>query len=973
MGLESLPVDRILEGLNPEQIEAVIHDQGPLLILAGAGTGKTKVITHRIAYLIATKQARPEEILALTFTDKAAAEMEERVDLLLPYGFANVWISTFHAFGDRVLREHALELGLSLDFRVLSRPEQIVFFREHLFEFPLKYYRPLSNPTHYIEAMITLFSRAKDEDISPEEYLSYAQKLQRKAQADPSNKELAELAAQQLEIAQAYKHYQELLAAEGKVDFGDQVTLTLKLFREHPLVLKRFRERFKYILVDEFQDTNYAQFELLKLLAGENGNLTVVGDDDQSIYKFRGAAISNILNFMEVYPQARLVVLTRNYRSPQSILDAAYRLIVHNNPDRLEVKQEVDKRPRALFPEGEPVQHLHCDTLSAEADRVARIIEEKIRSGQYTYRDFAILVRSNADADPYLRALNLRSIPHRFSGSRGLYSREEVRLLISFLRAIADFSDSVSLYHLASSEIYQLDMGDLIRCMNLAQRRNLSLHQVFEHLGQFSELEELSIESRATTTKLVSDIERYARLSRDYPAGVVLYQFLTESGYLARLIGAGEDQKVQNIARFFDVVAAFSHLAPDDRVFRFVPHLDLLMEAGDDPATAEADLDADAVQVLTVHKAKGLEFPVVFLVGLVDQRFPLRRRKEPIELPEELVKEILPRGDFHLHEERRLFYVGMTRAQRELYLTSARDYGGVRPRKVSQFVLEALDKPWADESYLKSSALEAIGRHAPPPSSIPESEEAIPEDQIINLSHLQVDDYLTCPLKYKYVHILRVPILLHHTVVYGRALHEAVREYHRRKVNQHPVTVEDLIATFEQAWISEGFLTREHEEQRLEAGRRALCRFFEEQERSGIWPTYVEEGFSFLLGNNRIVGRWDRVDVRDGQVYIVDFKSSEVRQQREADRRVRESLQMDIYALAYREVHGQIPDFVELHFLESGLVGRDKVTHERIERAVEKIQAAAAGIRARDYTARPGYMVCQFCAYSNVCPATVSG
>lgn len=971
-----LPEERVLEGLNPEQIEVVTHDQGPLLILAGAGTGKTKVITHRIAHLIATKRARPEEVLALTFTDKAAAEMEERVDLLLPYGFANVWISTFHAFGDRVLREYGLELGLTPDIQVLSRPEQAIFFREHLFEFPLSYYRPLSNPTRFIDAMITLISRAKDEDVSPEEYLAYAHGLQKKSEADPSNGELAELAAQQLEVALTYQRYQKLLATEGKADFGDQVALVLKLFREHPLILKRLQERFKYILIDEFQDTNYAQFQLVKLLAGTHNNITVVGDDDQSIYKFRGAAISNILNFMDIYPQAKLVVLTRNYRSSQVILDAAYRLITHNNPDRLEVKNNIDKRLRAVVLEGEPVRHIHCDTISSESDQVARLIEEKVESGEHTYRDFAILVRSNANADPFLKALNLRSIPYRFSGSRGLYSREEVRLLISFLRAISDFNDSISLYHLASSEIYQLDMRDLTRCMNLAKRRNFTLHYVFEHLAEFQELGGLSLESRATIAKLVSDIEKYVNLSRDNPTGVVLYRFLTDSGYLSRLIQAGTlraEEKVQNIAKFFEAVSNFSHLTANDRVFRFVSHLDLLIEAGDDPATAEADLDVDAVNVLTVHKAKGLEFPVVFLVSSVNNKFPLPRRSEPIGLPEPLIKDILPSGDFHLQEERRLFYVAMTRAQRELYLTSARDYGSLRPRKVSQFVLEALDKPRADERYLKSSALEAIHRNAPSPEGLLEPEGIIPEDEVINLSHLQVDDYLTCPLKYKYVHVLRVPILPHHTVVYGRALHEAVKEYHRRKVNRHPVTVEDLIAIFERAWISEGFLTREHEEQRLETGRKALCRFFEDQEGSGLVPTHIEQDFSFLLGSNRMVGRWDRVDIRDGKVYIVDFKSSEVRQQKEADRRAKESLQLAIYALAYHEIHGRTPDRVELHFLESGLVGTAGVSEEDFERTVEKINRAAAGIRARDYAAKPGYMACQFCAYSGVCPSTASG
>lgn len=967
--------ENILKDLNPQQATAVTYGDGPVLIVAGAGTGKTKVIAHRIAYLIASKRARPEQILALTFTEKAAAKMEERVDIMLPYGFANVWISTFHAFGERVLREHALELGLTSDFMTLSEAEQAIFFREHLFEFPLDYYRPLGNPTKHISALTKVISRAKDEDVTTEEYLEFARKLEKEARAQPGEPELEEKAFQQKEIAGTFQRYQDLLAREGKVDFGDLVALTLKLFREHPLILKAYRGRFTYILIDEFQDTNYAQFQLIRLLAEEHENVTVVGDDDQSIYKFRGAAISNILNFMDTYHRAKQIVLTKNYRSSQAILDTAYRLITHNNPDRLEVRNTIDKRLSASDPEGQPVCHLHYDTLASESDAVAKLIEEKVATGQYAFKDFAILVRANNHADPFLRALNMRSIPFTFSGSRGLYSREEVRFLISFLRAISNFSDSVSLYHLAGSEMYQMDMTDLIRCMTVAKRRNRTLHHVFEHVDEVSELDVLSAESRATIGKILSDIKKFVDRSRDHQTGVVLYQFLTESGYLKRLTHAGTviaEQKIRNIARFFDVVGNFSNLTAEDRVLQFVSHLDLLIEAGDDPATAESDPDTDAVHVLTVHKAKGLEFPVVFLVSLVHDRFPVRRRSEPIALPDPLIKELLPEGDVHLQEERRLFYVGMTRAQKELYLTSGRDYGSVRQRKVSQFVMEAMDKPRADEEYLRTSALEAIQRHAPPQESSPDEAGAIPDDQVLNLSHFQIDDYITCPLKYKYIHILRVPILPHHSVVYGRAIHEAIKEYHRRKLNGRPVTAEEVITVFERSWMSEGFLTREHEERRLAAGRRALINFFEEQERSGVIPTYVEEEFSFHLGSNRVVGRWDRVDVREDQVIIIDFKSSEVREQEKADEKARKSLQLAIYAIAYQENHDRVPDLVELHFLDSGLVGRAQPSEKRLERTIEKICQAAQGIRARDYTAKPDFNNCRYCAYSNICPATAS-
>src|SRR5712691_11369029 len=337
----------ILHGLNDRQREAATHDAGPLLIVAGAGTGKTTVITRRIAHLIAQRKARPGEILALTFTDKAAAEMEERVDQLVPYGYADVDIATFHSFGDRLLREYSLELGLTPDFRVLSRAEQVIFFRDRLFEFPLERYRPLGDPTRHLQALI---SRCKDEDIAPDEYRAAAERLREAAAAAPDDAELADLAVQQFELAATYTKYQEVMAREGAIDFGDQIVHALRLLRSRPHVLAAYQRRYKHILVDEFQDTNHAQFELVKLLAARHDNLCVVADDDQAIYRWRGAAISNVLGFLERYPSARQIVLTDNYRSHQSILDAAYRLIVHNNPDRLEVKSGIDKHLVATQP-----------------------------------------------------------------------------------------------------------------------------------------------------------------------------------------------------------------------------------------------------------------------------------------------------------------------------------------------------------------------------------------------------------------------------------------------------------------------------------------------------------------------------------------------------------------------------------------------------------------------------------------------
>ncbi|HEY2942817.1 MAG TPA: ATP-dependent DNA helicase, partial [Vicinamibacteria bacterium] len=828
--------ERVLEGLSGRQRDAVLHGDGPLLIIAGAGTGKTTVLTRRIAHLISSKRARPEEVLALTFTEKAAVEMAERVDQLIPYGYAETRIGTFHAFGDRILRESALEAGLGPEFRVLTRPEQIIFLRERLWRLPLKRFRPLGDPTRHLGALLGLVSRAKDEDVAPAAYKAWAEARLLTAPDDTAR----DAAERHVELAGFYEAYQRLLAEAGAVDFGDQIGRALALLRERPAVLAALRARYRYILVDEFQDTNRAQLEMVRLIAGDDRpNVTVVGDDDQAIYRWRGAAAGNLVAFRNLYPGAREVVLTDNHRSTQVILDAAGRLISYNNPYRLEAMTGIDKRLRSQRGPGPAVRHIHFDTVSTEADGVAALVAERLRQG-FRPRDVALLVRSNDDADPFLRALNVRAIPHRFTGSRGLYAREEVRLLVCFLRALANPDDSVSLFYLAASEVYRVPEADLLRLNRYAARKTRPLMEVMRALPTNEELAGVGGEARERIERLLAGLDA---ATGDVPrrrTGEVLYRFLQSSGFLARLsreADAESEARVKNVAKFFDAVKAYGEVAEHDRVPAFVAHLDLLREAGDDPAVAEADFDQDAVSVLTVHKAKGLEFPLVFLVSCVEQKFPVKRRPDPLELPPELVEEGLGGVDAHLHEERRLFYVGMTRAKEELVLTSAGDYGTARIRKLSRFVVEALDLASPAPATRKSLAVEALARHQPAPEPAPAVEGPMPEDEVLHLSFRQMDDYETCPLKYKYVHRLRVPLLVHHRVVYGSAIHKAVQELFRARLQARAFGEDDLVAAFRAAWVSEGFLSREHEEQRLAAGEDALRRFHREEARSPLAPT----------------------------------------------------------------------------------------------------------------------------------------
>jgi DNA helicase-2/ATP-dependent DNA helicase PcrA len=997
-------LDALLGGLNPEQLKAVTHGEGPLLVVAGAGTGKTQVITRRIAWLIATRRARPSEILALTFTEKAAAEMQVRVDQLVPYGYTDSTIGTFHAFGDRLIRDYALELGLPTDVRVLSRAETVIFLRENLFAFELDRYRPLGDPTRFLASLAALFSRCKDEDVSPEAYAAHAARLELAAAATPDDAALAEDAIRQRELATAYARYQELLAANGCIDFGDQVALALRLVRTSAAARAEVGRRFRFILVDEYQDTNRAQSELVELLAAEHRNLTVVGDDDQSIYRFRGAAISNILGFRERHRDARTVVLRRNYRSRPPILEAAHRLIRFNDPDRLEVQAGISKRLVAERGEVDaPVRlDVHPSTHD-EADRIAAEIRTRIAAGTRP-RDIAILVRANSQADPILRSLDAAGVPWRFSGMSGLYGRPEVRRLLAFLRVIADLGSSVDLYAVATTEPYHLGGEDLTAIVTSARRRNRTLWDVLEELDRQPGILRIAPASRTAASRLVADLRALSEMAHERPAGEVLYAFLRTTGTLGRLAGESSvnaEEQLRNVARLFEIVRSQSALLADDRATFIARHLQTLIEAGDDPATADLDPDADAVAVLTVHKAKGLEFPIVYLPGLVAGRFPLVGRRDPLGLPAALADPVEGSDDeIQLREERRLFYVAMTRARDELVLSHAVDDGAVTVRRVSPFVLEALDRPAIAERATRvataSERIEAAAASIPLSSGAP-AERTVQEPLVLSFSG--IDAYLSCPLKYKLGNVVRVPVPPHHAMVYGAALHRAVQEFHRRHARGDVMSEADLIAAFEAAWSNEGFLSRDHEDARLEAGRETLRRFRAAQLEPGVTiPAYVEREFSFNLGGDRIRGRWDRVDIEpadDGaespgetaqhadtvaptleltgreRVTITDYKTSDVSDPAKARQRARESLQLQIYAMGYEAATGRLPDAVALHFLDTGVVGRVDVDPKRLAKARGRIATAAAGIRARDFTPKPDRSTCGFCPFRSICPSSV--
>ena len=941
--------------LNKQQQEAIGHDLGPALVVAGAGTGKTRVITERIAKLIADKKAKPEEILALTFTDKAASEMEERVDVLVPYGVVTTDIMTFHSLGDRILRERGFEIGISVDFKVMNSSQQLLFLNEHFDKLELKYYAPNSNPLKFISDISKHFSRLKDEVISLDEYKSYAKKLQSVAKTE----EEQEIASKRTELSRAYGNYLDLCKQKNVFDFGDQINLAIELLRARPSVLMHYQERWKYILVDEFQDTNPAQYELLKLLSGKNQNLMVVGDDDQSIYKFRGAAITNILHFVKDFPNAEQIVLTHNYRSTQKILDAAYRVIQNNNPDRLEERNKISKKLTAQA-EGEDPEFKTFEHKLSETEWLAEKIKEVAEKGT-SYKDIAILLRKNTQASQVVSALENYQIPYVLGGAAKLYEQEEVRVLINFLHSASDPTDSTSLYQLAVGPIYNLPVATVLELSRFASRRNKSLERVFEEQNQ----EEFA--------KVLSDIFRYRELCKHHSAGQVLYSFITETGYLSNLAQQAEERylgqlKVQNVAKFFDVVREFEEISNHKDLPSFASYLAAIRSVGDEPEVTVDNYEVDAVNILTVHKAKGLEYKTVFIPDLVQDIFPLRNFGEGITMPAELLKEEVPsaswRGEAHEQEERRLFYVALTRAKSKLFLSASFEHGLKRPRKISKFALEFLDVANLTQPTQKSSPLSRIEHFKPASDEAERPLNFLEKEGFLELTPHQIEDYLTCPKEFYYKHILHIPIPRNHAMIYGSAMHKAIEAYFRAKMAGSKITLSDMQNVFESNWSSEGFISLSHEEKRFKQGQDTVKRIYETNEKTGEIPAFVEEKFLVRLPDIKVEinGRFDAIYERGGRVEIRDFKSTAVNDQKEADSKTRGSHQLAFYTLAWQKRTGKLPDLVTLDFFDSQLIGKHQPKPDNIVKTLELVRRAADGIRAGKFDRGD----CKYCTHINL-------
>ncbi len=635
----------IYDTLNEQQKEAVLHTEGPLLILAGAGSGKTRVLTHRIAYLIEEKGINPWNILAITFTNKAAGEMRERVDNLVGFGSESIWVSTFHSMCVRILRRHIDLLGFDTNFTIYDTDDQKTLMKDicKLLQIDTKLFRERS--------LLAAISQAKNELVTPEEF-----RIQ--AQGDFSRQK----------IASVYEEYEKQMRANNALDFDDLLVKAVQLFQSQADVLDYYQERFRYIMVDEYQDTNTVQFELVRLLSAKYRNLCVVGDDDQSIYKFRGANIRNILDFEQVFPDAKVIKLEQNYRSTSNILNAANAVIRHNHGRK-------DKTLWTDNGEGDKISVRQFDTAFDEAEYIVGDIRERVESGKAAYNDHAILYRTNAQSRMFEEKFVTANIPYKIVGGINFYARREIKDLLAYLKTIDNGRDDLAVRRIINVPKRGIGLTSINRVQEYASGREIGFYEALRAVNLIPNIGR----GASKLESFVALIEHFKTDAKELTISELMQEILEETGYIESLKEEGSEEaesRIENIDELISKITAYEETCEDR----------------DEPATLNgfleevalvADIDSldesnDYVVLMTLHSAKGLEFPHVYLAGMEDGIFPSYMTITADD-PEEV------------EEERRLCYVGITRAEEELTLTCARRRmirGETQYNKMSRFLKE---------------------------------------------------------------------------------------------------------------------------------------------------------------------------------------------------------------------------------------------------------------------------------------------
>lgn len=930
--------------LNAAQKRAVDTTEGPVLVVAGAGTGKTRVIVERVTHLI-NQGVEPASILALTFTEKAAGEMLDRVNAAKTGVTLDTTIATFNGFGAELLKSYGGEFGLGSQ-RLLGKTGQLVFLREHFDQLELDYFAPVSNPDGQLEILADYASLLKQQLVTAEAYARFVTKLPSGDAAEKMEKQKHQ------ELAKFFGTYLELCRKHQVIDYDDQIYLSIEMLEARPNILKALHERYRYIMVDEFQDTNPMQSKLVDLLAGTSENIMVVGDDDQSIYGWRGATLANILSFKTRYPNTQEVALTENYRSTKGILDAAYRLIQNNNPHRLEVINKINKRLHGQTDGPIPYTE-HFSSYETELAWIAEDIGCRLSHGQAP-GSIAVLARRNQGVLKIHSTLELYGVDHKVSGlGNDMYAMTSVRQLTEALKCVADPGDDLALFHTLIGPLFTLNVDTLAKLSGEAKRAHQPLN---EHLR-----------SDETLHAAMMQIDSWRQAAREQSVGTVAYNILTDSGWKQQLYKESENNiaiftEVQALAKFFYTLKDFERVASVASVAEYVVNLPVLQAAGSQFHDASLDIADDQVNVLSVHGAKGLEWQTVYIVDCTENSFPLRNFGGGLKLPHELQADP-SEADTHFAEERRLMYVAVTRARQEVILTYADRHGSGAPRKPSRFLSELLGNELATAPVADGSSRKGVEAFAPVATaadvvSLPEN---ILHDGRIHLSVSQIEAWLRCPQDFYYRYVLNMPLPPAPQLDYGTLVHGVIEAIHDGRANDNPPKLQRLIKDVEQNLPQAGYPSLRSRErahkQAIQTVRMVYERFMQDK-----LPIETEWPFSLELPSVPLTirGKIDAVYETEQGVEIRDFKTSmSVNTPEKAKARVSASQQLTLYALAWLNLRGEIPAKLTLDFVETGQIASIKKQPKSLATLEDKLGTMVENLQAGKYPAGRDHNFCQ--------------
>jgi DNA helicase-2/ATP-dependent DNA helicase PcrA len=1043
--------------LNPEQLRAVNHGEGPLLIIAGPGSGKTRVITQRIVHLLEHSPGlEPRHILALTFTEKAAGEMQSRVRQALPDLAAFPRISTFHAFAYEVVRSQSayrspsfspsspgadpkagtaspnIDTSITPAERMLLGKEDVwVFLRQRLDRLQLEFFQKLAEPGAFLHALNEFFSRCQDELIEPEDFEQYAQGVERAflekaGKLSPAERSLEEDEVhRKKELARVFRNSRRLIERAGSSSLGSLIPEAVRLFDREPEVGRRYREQFRFVLVDEFQDTNYAQVELLRRLVAPPFNITAVGDDDQAIYRFRGASYGAFDMFGQVFPGHETIFLNRNYRSTERVLRVADGVIKRNG-DRYAGKPE-------LIPEREegcPVYLPTSPDYASEANWVAEEIRRLVSKGA-SYGDIAVLYRAHSYRDRLVEEFQRRAIPFAIRGLSVL-SSVIIRDLLAYLNLIHSPHDNISLTRVLLAPRWNFPEALAFEIRVEADRRRCSLHDVLTTFSSGGPRDLLEATNWGALKQLLHDL-RWAAQNATVTS---LFDLLRERLQLLSFLDERDLRYVNAFADFLreweEKISKFPALAgpeweeehegkkPAKNLQEFLLYFEHYLEAGGKIEAPLVEDRAGAVQMMTVHAAKGLEFPIVFVLSVASRRFPSTERRAVIEFPDELRKGPLPPKNIHTQEERRLFFVALTRAKDRLYVSSVAAPG----KKPSTFIDDLLRDPVvaardierltvtsyrpasvvpsppavissaagnlalipspASQGEIPRGARNGTGRTQPelfaglselPGVHPPIAEWAAREPQSrpgekLRLSASSIEDYEVCPLKFKFGHFLKIPTGPQAALTFGHIMHRSVRRYFELRARGE-ASFEAVRDFYESSWSNTGFEDEYQEQTYKQAGLEQLRAFVEKQAPNKTLPRSMETSFSLDLGDVLLEGRIDQVSPmtpRAGEnadvVELIDYKTGKPRSQKDADG----SLQLSVYALAAQEALKLKPHRLTFYCLANNQTVHTARTESDLKAVKTRVLLAADQIRQNHFPPTPGFP-CKFCDYRPICPA----